>query len=100
MARTLSDILSLGFLFFNIFQCTPISYFWLRWDGEHEGHCVDANKVTLSGGIIDLFCFLLPSRHPAAYARLASEIRDTFADAKAIKSGPLLASCTLPPRCH
>ncbi|KAI1440640.1 CFEM domain-containing protein [Annulohypoxylon stygium] len=54
-----SDILSVGFLLFNIFQCTPINYFWLRWDGEHEGHCIDANKVTLSGGVIDLFWTVL-----------------------------------------
>ena len=62
-----SDILSIGFLFFNIFQCTPISYFWLRWDGEHQGHCVDANKITLSGGIIDLFWTLLILVIPLPY---------------------------------
>lgn len=54
-----SDILSLGFVFFNIFQCTPINHFWLRWEGVHEGFCVGPNKVTLSGGIIDLFWTLL-----------------------------------------
>jgi hypothetical protein len=25
------------FTFLGVFQCTPISYFWTKWDGEHEG---------------------------------------------------------------
>lgn len=54
-----SDILSLGFLLFNIFQCTPIDYFWLRWDGQHKGHCVSASDVTLAGAVIDLFWTVL-----------------------------------------
>ncbi|KAI0543495.1 CFEM domain-containing protein [Xylaria curta] len=62
-----SDILSVGFLFFNIFQCTPISYFWHRWDGEHSGHCIDASKVTLSGGVIDLFWTVLIVIIPLPY---------------------------------
>ncbi|KAJ8121734.1 hypothetical protein O1611_g10023 [Lasiodiplodia mahajangana] len=62
-----SDVLSVGFLFFNIFQCTPISYFWQRWDGEHSGHCIDASKVTLSGGVIDLFWTVLIVIVPLPY---------------------------------
>ncbi|KAI0451402.1 CFEM domain-containing protein [Xylaria acuta] len=62
-----SDILSVGFLLFNIFQCTPIDYFWLQWDKEHEGHCIDASKVTLSGGVIDLFWTLLIVVIPLPY---------------------------------
>ncbi|KAK3324431.1 CFEM domain-containing protein [Cercophora scortea] len=62
-----SDILSVGFLLFNIFQCTPISYFWLRWDEQHEGRCINANKVTLSGGVIDLFWTLLILVIPLPY---------------------------------
>ncbi|KAI0543573.1 hypothetical protein F4679DRAFT_568135 [Xylaria curta] len=62
-----SNILSVGFLLFNIFQCTPINYFWLQWDNEHEGHCIGAGKVTLSGGIIDLFWTLLILVMPLPY---------------------------------
>ncbi len=54
--------------------------------------------MTTAGTLTAVFFYL--SRHPAAYARLASEIRATFADAQAIKSGPLLARLQLPPRCH
>ncbi|ROV87447.1 hypothetical protein VMCG_10777 [Cytospora schulzeri] len=59
--------MSLGFFLFNIFQCTPIEYLWLQWDGEHEGHCIDTNKVTLSGGIIDLFLALIVLIIPLPY---------------------------------
>ncbi|APA08632.1 hypothetical protein SS1G_02361 [Sclerotinia sclerotiorum 1980 UF-70] len=62
-----SNTLSVGFALFNIFQCTPISYFWLRWDEEHKGHCIPANKVTLSGGIIDLFWTVLIIVIPLPY---------------------------------
>ncbi|KAK4206795.1 hypothetical protein QBC37DRAFT_114306 [Rhypophila decipiens] len=62
-----SDILSVGFLFFNIFQCSPISHFWLQWDGLHEGTCIGPNKVTLSGGIIDLFWTLVILIIPLPY---------------------------------
>lgn len=33
------------FTFVAIFQCTPISYFWTSWDGEHEGKCIDINSM-------------------------------------------------------
>ncbi|KAI0805330.1 CFEM domain-containing protein [Xylaria sp. FL0064] len=62
-----SDILSVGFLLFNIFQCTPIAYFWLQWDKKHEGYCINASKVTLSGGVIDLFWTLLIVIIPLPY---------------------------------
>lgn len=48
--------------------------------------------MTTAGTLTAVFFYL--SRHPAAYARLASEIRTTFPDTQAIKGGPLLASCT------
>ncbi|WZH45765.1 CFEM domain-containing protein [Fusarium acuminatum] len=28
------------FVFLAAFQCNPISYFWTKWDGEHEGTCM------------------------------------------------------------
>lgn len=48
--------------------------------------------MTTAGTLTAVFFYL--SRHPAAYTRLASEIRTIFPDAQAIQSGPLLASCT------
>ena|ERR1700761_6765901 len=47
-----------------IFQCTPINFFWLQWDGLHEGHCIDQWAMLLSGGCVtialDIFICLLP----------------------------------------
>ena len=48
--------------------------------------------MTTSGTLAAVFFYL--SRYPDVYARLAAEVRSTFADAQAIRSGPLLASCT------
>lgn len=31
----------IGFIIYCGFQCTPISYVWTQWDGEHEGYCSD-----------------------------------------------------------
>lgn len=33
------------YVFLGIFQCTPISYFWTKWDGTHHGHCMDINAL-------------------------------------------------------
>jgi hypothetical protein len=55
-----SDIVSVAFFIFITFQCTPISYFWLRWDGEHTGHCyIPADDALLGGIVIDLFWTLV-----------------------------------------
>ncbi|KAI0805331.1 cytochrome P450 [Xylaria sp. FL0064] len=52
---------------------------------------VPAGGMTTAGTLAAVFFYL--SRHPAAYARLAAEIRTTFADAKAIQGGHLLSGC-------
>jgi hypothetical protein len=36
------------FVMTAIFQCRPINYFWLKWDGLHEGHCLDINAIATS----------------------------------------------------
>ncbi|OIW29283.1 hypothetical protein CONLIGDRAFT_413814 [Coniochaeta ligniaria NRRL 30616] len=33
------------FVFVAIFQCKPISYFWEKWDGEHQGKCIEINSM-------------------------------------------------------
>jgi hypothetical protein len=46
----------LAFVFVAIFLCTPISYFWTRWedDGQSQGKCVNINAVTWSNAIISI----------------------------------------------
>ncbi|TQV91930.1 integral membrane protein [Cordyceps javanica] len=33
------------YVFLGIFQCTPVSYFWTKWDHAHSGHCLDINAL-------------------------------------------------------
>ncbi|KAF5652814.1 integral membrane protein PTH11 [Fusarium sp. NRRL 25303] len=35
------------FMFLAAFQCTPVSYFWLNWDGEHKGTCISMNSTAI-----------------------------------------------------
>ncbi|KAI1416670.1 hypothetical protein F5Y13DRAFT_120297 [Hypoxylon sp. FL1857] len=66
LTLVLNVLITISFTFVLIFQCTPVSYFWTRWDGLHEGSCVDQWAVFLTGGILstslDVFLILLPAR--------------------------------------
>lgn len=42
------------FLFLAIFQCRPVNYFWHKWDGEHEGTCIDSNGIAWSNAAISI----------------------------------------------
>lgn len=46
------------------FQCLPVSYSWTRWDGEHNGTCIDINTATWPASVfnisIDLVIIILP----------------------------------------
>ncbi|KAK4233325.1 hypothetical protein C8A03DRAFT_38969 [Achaetomium macrosporum] len=52
------------FFFLAIFQCSPISYFWQSWDGEHEGKCLNINAIAwANAGIsiaLDLWMLAVP----------------------------------------
>ncbi|KAK0621961.1 hypothetical protein B0T17DRAFT_642347 [Bombardia bombarda] len=37
-----------------IFQCRPIPYAWLGWDGESEGTCISVNAIGWASGIISV----------------------------------------------
>ncbi|KAK4187027.1 hypothetical protein QBC35DRAFT_385940 [Podospora australis] len=45
-------------------QCLPVSYFWTRWDGLHDGYCISLGVSVWTSGIIimilDLWVLLLP----------------------------------------
>ena len=53
-----------AFVVAAIVQCSPIPYYWLRWDGEHQGTCVDINALSWSNaGIsigLDVFMLVVP----------------------------------------
>ena len=50
--------------FFTLFQCSPISYFWKGWDGEHSGKCAGSIRMILShAGLnitIDVWMLFIP----------------------------------------
>ncbi|KAF9882058.1 CFEM domain-containing protein [Colletotrichum karsti] len=52
------------FLIVGIFQCTPINYYWKRWDGTQGGTCININAVPWANAIIsivlDIWMLLLP----------------------------------------
>jgi hypothetical protein len=42
------------FVFVAIFQCSPISFFWTHWDGEHEGSCLNINAIAWANAAISI----------------------------------------------
>ncbi|EXA30589.1 hypothetical protein FOVG_18045 [Fusarium oxysporum f. sp. pisi HDV247] len=52
------------FTFLAIFQCSPISYSWTKWDGEHEGTCLNLNAIGWANAAIsialDLWMLAIP----------------------------------------
>ncbi|VUC25935.1 unnamed protein product [Clonostachys rosea] len=56
--------LSISFIMATMFQCTPVSYFWNKWDGEHEGHCINVNAMVWASSIcaiiFDFWLFFVP----------------------------------------
>ncbi|CAK7213236.1 hypothetical protein SBRCBS47491_001733 [Sporothrix bragantina] len=42
------------FVFMGIFQCSPISYYWTNWDGQHTGHCLSVNSIGWANAAISI----------------------------------------------
>ncbi|KAF5562965.1 integral membrane protein PTH11 [Fusarium phyllophilum] len=40
-----NSVFGVLFMFLAAFQCTPVSYFWLKWDGEHKGTCMNSTAI-------------------------------------------------------
>lgn len=43
-----------SFVVAAIFSCSPIHYFWVKWDGEHEGQCININVLGWSHAAISI----------------------------------------------
>lgn len=54
----------IAFILTAVFQCQPVSYFWTKWDGLHEGTCLDANAISWAnagmGIAIDIWIVAIP----------------------------------------
>ncbi|KAL5592409.1 hypothetical protein FOBRF1_013435 [Fusarium oxysporum] len=52
------------FTLLAVFQCTPISYSWTKWDGEHEGTCLNLNAIFWANAaisiVLDLWMLAIP----------------------------------------
>jgi hypothetical protein len=35
--------------------CSPVDYYWLRWDGEHQGSCVNTTAQIFAGAGLNIF---------------------------------------------
>ncbi|KAL7803685.1 GPCR, PTH11-type [Trichoderma aethiopicum] len=49
-----SVVFGLVFAFIAAFQCTPVKYYWEKWDGEHQGTCFDINAIAWSNAAISI----------------------------------------------
>lgn len=38
----------------TVFQCTPVSYYWTNWDGEHEGTCLSGNAIAWANAAVNI----------------------------------------------
>ncbi|KAH6889830.1 hypothetical protein B0T10DRAFT_513027 [Thelonectria olida] len=47
-------IFGLIFTFLAAFQCTPVSFFWTNWDGEHHGTCLNVNGIGWANAAISI----------------------------------------------
>lgn len=52
------------FVIVGIFSCQPVSYLWTRWDGEHQGKCIDINAVAWAHAgisiVLDVWVLVIP----------------------------------------
>lgn len=59
-----THMFAIAFLFAAVFQCKPVSFYWHRWDGEHQGSCLDISAITWSNAAVsvalDLWIISIP----------------------------------------
>ncbi|KAM0461542.1 hypothetical protein ACHAPV_004248 [Trichoderma viride] len=49
-----NGIFGVSFMLLATFQCTPISFFWTNWDGEHKGKCLNSNAIGWANAAISI----------------------------------------------
>ena len=40
--------------FLTVFECTPVSYYWTFWDGEHKGTCINGNAIAWANATVTI----------------------------------------------
>lgn len=58
-------LILIGFIFTNLGQCQPISYFWTGWDKQHTGWCFNSNAMIWAQAavniVLDFWLLALPA---------------------------------------
>lgn len=47
-------LFGITFLFVATFQCNPVKYYWLKWDGNHRGKCLNSNAIAWSNAAVSI----------------------------------------------
>ncbi|KAH8197083.1 hypothetical protein TruAng_008753 [Truncatella angustata] len=47
-------VFGLFFVVLTIFQCQPVSFYWTKWDGEHEGKCLSINNIAWANAAVSI----------------------------------------------
>ncbi|KAI3548704.1 CFEM domain-containing protein [Colletotrichum filicis] len=59
-----TTVYGIGQILAIVLVCSPVSYNWTQWDGEHQGKCGNVNLMAfINGGVniaIDFILFILP----------------------------------------
>lgn len=60
----LNNLFGVAFVLAAIFQCTPISHYWTKWDGTSKGTCININGLGWANAIVsivfDLWMLAIP----------------------------------------
>lgn len=54
-----TTIWALAIFLTKVLSCRPLSYFWTRWDGEHEGTCLSHENIIWAHASINIFLDLV-----------------------------------------
>ena len=50
----LNAMFGVSYVIAVVFQCSPISYNWTKWDREHEGSCVSITGIAWSNAVLSI----------------------------------------------
>jgi hypothetical protein len=44
-----------AFILLSVFQCTPVSGAWTKWEGSVQAKCMDANALAWASATVNMF---------------------------------------------
>ncbi|KAK5054548.1 hypothetical protein LTR84_001439 [Exophiala bonariae] len=66
------------FTFLFIFQCSPVSYTWMQWDGEADGKCLNFDLGAVIHAIINIFVTLVSILRLYSMVQLDGSMNQTW----------------------